>query len=143
MPLASKVCQGHLVIGLFICLSVRYSDPPTYILLSAILKVWMVIQNQTSTVISSKGCCHFTDITCLLGKEGWKCRTSKFCQICLFAPWDIHGSNRQPIALHMLVGQYGRRLVCRSLFTKISFQAHITNRLKCATFIVIYLCVPQ
>ena len=81
MPLAWKVCRGHLVFGSSvhpsvspsICLSFRNSD--LLIKKKHYLKCGWSYSNQTWTVSSSKGCSHFTDITCPWGWGGSKCRT--------------------------------------------------------------------
>ena len=42
---AWKVHQGHLVVGLSVCLSVRYSVIPSCLQTKCILKVWVMIQS--------------------------------------------------------------------------------------------------
>ena len=59
MPLAWKVCRGHLVFGSSVCLSVSPSIIPS--------QFGWSYSNQTWTVRSSKGCSYFTDITCPWG----------------------------------------------------------------------------
>ena len=74
MPPAWKVRRGHLVFGssvrLSVRLSVRNSVPLTFKV--QYLKFGWSYSNQTSTVSSSKGCSHFTYITCPWGWGGVK-----------------------------------------------------------------------
>ena len=77
MPPAWKVRRGHLVVGssirlsvhLSVCLSIRPSFSNSVPLANKVqyLKFGWWYSNQTWTVSSSKGCSHFTDITCPWG----------------------------------------------------------------------------
>ena len=75
MPPAWKVRQGHLAFGSTVCPSVCNSVPLTGINKVQYLKLRWSYSNQTLTVSSSEGCSHFTDLTCLWGWAGSKCRT--------------------------------------------------------------------
>ena len=66
MPLAWKVRRGHLVIGSSVRNSVPLANKVQY------LKFGWSYNNQTWTVSSSKGCSHFTYITCPSGWGGVK-----------------------------------------------------------------------
>ena len=60
---------------LFVCNSVQLTNKVQY------LKLRWSYSNQTWTVSSSKGCWHFTDITCPWSGMGSKGRTCRFCYI--------------------------------------------------------------
>ena len=66
---ALKVCRGHLEIG-SVCPFVRNSVTTTNRV--QYLKFECSYSYQTWTVSSSKGCSHFTDITCPWGWGGIK-----------------------------------------------------------------------
>ena len=72
-PGASSVWIVRLSVRPSVCLSVRNSVP----LLNKVqyLKFGWSYSNQTWTVSTSKGCSHFTDITCPWGGAGSKCGT--------------------------------------------------------------------